>query len=245
MSIVGMKKATAMPAIVDGRPSSVLRALATVSVLALGLAGCAQTSPNGLSYSETSYQTRHPIVVDTAPTTLDIPAGHERTHLTVGAKSAVQGFAEDYRRSGAKGIQILVPAGSSNEVAASHLARHAREIIEERGVSRNQISILSYSVDDQNVPGNIRLAYVALKARVASECGVWPSDLGTNFENQNYENFGCATQSNLAAIVADPNDLIAPRGNGPINAERTAEVISDFQANTPPTVLPVLVSDAF
>ena len=209
------------------------------------LAGCAQQGPSNYNVAPVSYQQRHPIVVDTSPTTLDLPAGNERTHLTVGMKSAITGFAKDYRRSGAKGLQILVPAGSSNEASASHLASHAREILEEGGVHHRHISVRSYTAHSANAPGHVRLSFTAVQARVASECGVWPTDISTDFENKNYENFGCATQSNLASIVADPNDLLEPRGQGAINAERTAVVVGDFEANTAPTVAPVPVSDVF
>jgi len=80
----------------------------------------------------------------------------------------------------------------------------------------------------------VRLTFTSIKARVASECGVWPTDVGSGFRNENYENFGCASQQNLAAIIADPNDLISPRGPGEINPERTDVVISDFESNAPP-----------
>ncbi len=206
---------------------------------------CAKQPSSGLNSAALTYQQRHPIIVDTSPTTLDLPAGNEKTHLTAGMKSAIKGFADDYHRSGAKGLQVLVPSGSSNEVYAGHIANHARGLLEKRGVSKNHISVRSYQAQSTEDPGHIRLSFVAVKARVDSECGVWPTDLSSNFNNQNYQNFGCATQSNLAAIVADPNDLITPRGNGEINAERTGAIFDDFQDNTPPIVTPIAVSDAF
>ena len=50
-------------------------------------------------------------------------------------------------------------------------------------------------------------------------------------ENQNYSNFGCATQKNLAAIVANPADLLGPRGITEIDSTRRTTVIQDWQEN--------------
>ncbi|MEP1444114.1 MAG: CpaD family pilus assembly protein [Hyphomicrobiales bacterium] len=227
-------KAKSHPSAVSSskRPQSVNFALAALAGVAL--AGCAVKPEAGLNVAPSSYQTRHPIVVDTSPTNLDLPAGDQKTHFTRGMKSAITGFALAYRRSGASGIDVLVPSGSSNEAAASHIGGHARAALKQAGVPSSHIRTRTYRAVSAQHPGHVRLTYSGVKARVASECGVWPTDIGTGFENKNYENFGCATQSNLAAIIADPNDLIAPRGPGEVNPERTDVVISDFEANTAP-----------
>lgn len=242
MSIAFNNKASKMTNYTIGKAIRDVGCACTFMVM---LAGCAQQGPSKYNVAPVSYQQRHPLVVDTSPTTLDLPAGNERTHLTAGMESAITGFAKEYRQSGAKGLQILVPAGSSNEASAGHIASHAREILEDAGVRSQHINLRSYSASSTKEPAHVRLSFTAVKARVASECGVWPTDISTGFKNENYENFGCATQSNLAAIIADPNDIIEPRGQGVINAERSAVVVGDFEANTAPTVAPVAVSDAF
>ena len=178
-------------------------------------------------------------MVDASPTNLDLPAGNQKTHFTPGMKSAIVGFAINYRRSGGKGIDILVPAGSSNEASASHIAGHARAALNEAGIPSSHIRTRSYKAVSAEHPGHVRLTFTAIKAHVASECGVWPTDIGSGFENENYENFGCASQQNLAAIIADPNDLISPRGPGEINPERTDVVISDFESNATPVLTTV------
>lgn len=241
MSIAYNKKVSAMTNKAIG---SAMRHIGCATALVVVLAGCARQGPSEFNVAPVTYQQRHPIVVDTSPTNLDIPAGNERTHLTVGMETAIKSFGKDYRLSGAKSLQILVPAGSSNEVSASDLARQARDILEEDGVYPQQIAVRSYPAHSAEEPGHVRLTYTAVKARVASECGVWPTDVSSDFQNRNYENFGCATQSNLAAIIADPNDLIEPRGQGIINAERAAVVIGGFESNVAPPVAGVPVSDA-
>ena len=71
-------------------------------------------------------------------------------------------------------------------------------------------------------------------AYVASECGLWPHDLGqgdtlNGWSNKPSYNHGCATQSNLAAMVANPNDLLGPRAEGPPDAARRASVLATYR----------------
>ena len=48
-------------------------------------------------------------------------------------------------------------------------------------------------------------------------------------QNKNYENFGCASQQNLAAQIANPSDLVGPRGMSPIDAANRATVIQTYR----------------
>ena len=59
----------------------------------------------------------------------------------------------------------------------------------------------------------------------AGPCGQWPDDLGpsndpSHFENRPYWNLGCASQRNLAAMVANPADHIQPRAETPVYAAK-------------------------
>jgi pilus assembly protein CpaD len=74
------------------------------------------------------------------------------------------------------------------------------------------------------------MTFVAVTA-LTGECGQWPTDLfgPTVIDNTNWENFGCASQQNLAAQIANPSDLVGPRGMSPIDAEERAQVISVYR----------------
>lgn len=64
---------------------------------------------------------------------------------------------------------------------------------------------------------------------VAKYCGQWPKDLGVDWNNRNYANFGCATENNLAAMVEDPRDLHAPRTMTPRDSNRRDEVFERYR----------------
>lgn len=61
------------------------------------------------------------------------------------------------------------------------------------------------------------------------ECGEWPKDLSRTSQNDQYENFGCAQQANIAAMVANPQDLIRPRAQTPSDPMRRSKVIDDYR----------------
>ena len=76
-------------------------------------------------------------------------------------------------------------------------------------------------------------------AYVASQCGQWPEDLGPapgnpNIENRPNWNHGCATQHNLAAIVANPNDLLHPRAETQSDAARRQTAIDRYRRAVAP-----------
>jgi pilus assembly protein CpaD len=78
----------------------------------------------------------------------------------------------------------------------------------------------------------------------AGPCGLWPDDLGPSydtkhFENRQYYNFGCATQRNFAATIAEPADLVQPRAEGPVyTAKRAASVDKWRKGTSPATTYP-------
>jgi pilus assembly protein CpaD len=57
-------------------------------------------------------------------------------------------------------------------------------------------------------PGTAVLA-ISRAAVTLPECGKQTGPHGGNFNNENMNNYGCATRSNLAAMAANPADLIS------------------------------------
>jgi pilus assembly protein CpaD len=97
------------------------------------------------------------------------------------------------------------------------------------GIPRNRVRSTTYYADSNGSSSPIRLSFTAVGASV-EQCGKWPEDLaGVNIENQNYHNFGCAYQNNMAAMIANPADLLAPRQMTPIDAERRNLAIENYR----------------
>lgn len=88
----------------------------------------------------------------------------------------------------------------------------------------------------------IRLSFQRLQAKVASKCGLWPQDLGGsdprfNYGNEPYWNFGCASQANLAAQVADPVDLARGRVETHGDTLRQVKDIQDLREGKDPSTI--------
>ncbi len=60
-------------------------------------------------------------------------------------------------------------------------------------------------------------------------CPDWSRESGTDFANLPHSNFGCATQSNLGLMVAEPRDLVRGRTLGPADGIQQAEGIVRYR----------------
>lgn len=89
-----------------------------------------------------------------------------------------------------------------------------RDMIAEAGFAPSSIH-----VEANHGASHVRLSYLRIMAK-APECGLWPTNLASEPANVAYPNFGCATQANLAEMVANPADLLGPRTQTPRSGDR-------------------------
>lgn len=182
------------------------------------LGSCA--NPDGVTTGSLpdDYRTRHPIIVGEEEKTIDIPIAAGDGSLTRGQSEVIAGFAAEYMRSSEGIIRIMAPHGAMNSGAAAAAAGETRRLLVRMGVPKNRILHTGYAAAGYGASAPMRLAYVAVTAQVGP-CGEWPADMTLNtIENKNYHNFGCASQKNLAAQIANPNDLLGPRRMTPPDA---------------------------
>ena len=64
------------------------------------------------------------------------------------------------------------------------------------------------------VPGTARIVVTRSKATVPN-CPNWSKTTEANYNSSNHPNYGCAINGNLAAMVADPEDLVRGRDATP------------------------------
>ncbi|MEW7007327.1 CpaD family pilus assembly protein [Lentilitoribacter sp. EG35] len=210
--------------------SLTMKLMAVVTVAAL--AGCANQD-KGLTVGSVSddYRARHPIMITDKDMILDLPVGNFPTRMTHQAKDTISGFARDYMKSSAGQILVLQPMGASNSHKAGQYANLVANALASSGVPRHQIAVSSYETETEGGAAPVKVVYTALAASTGP-CGVWNEDMLANTHtNTNYENFGCATQNNLAAQIANPLDLVAPRSMSQIDATRRANAIKSYQDN--------------
>lgn len=211
---------------VSARP---LRRLALPIAAALAaslLSGCATRDSVVVGSVPDDYRTNHPIVIGEKEETIDLAVAQDDYRMTRSVRDAVDGFLYRYDKKAATPVMILTPSGAANSAAASSVASDMAAFMRKTGVRNVQIN--QYSVDSGDVSAPIRVSYFAIRAST-DKCGRWPADLMQNSENKHYANFGCSYQNNLAAQVANPNDLVGPRRPGEIDAEKRGNAIGDYQ----------------
>lgn len=203
--------------------------LVTICALAALAAGCKHgedpTRVAGWSLVDASQ--RHPILVSQQPTTLALAVHRGSSGLTPRQRADVVDFAARYRSSAANTRLIIsAPSGGDNEVAGVNALNEVRALLGENGYEASSLVAESYPADG-NPHAPVRVSYVRYVAE-APECGAWPTNLARDPSNVPYANFGCATQRNFAMHVANPADLLGPRGVASRSAERRDEVFDRY-----------------
>ncbi|TGS11015.1 pilus assembly protein CpaD [Mesorhizobium sp. M2E.F.Ca.ET.209.01.1.1] len=197
--------------------------------LAGSLAGCANRDSVTVGSIPDDYRTTHPIVIAEKNQKIDLPVGAGDRGMTGAQRDTLLGFLDGYDKSAAPALTIAMPAGSANEVAARAAGRDFARLAMAAGVKRNRIVMTSYQSAVPEASAPVRVAFVAVRAQT-DKCGRWPDDLTETSENKHYADFGCSYQNNLAAQVANPNDLIGPRKQSEIDAENRGAVIDVYRA---------------
>ncbi len=215
-------------------PIRSLLGILSLGVCALSLTACVADYASNDTAEVGDYHDRHPIILAQAPTSVDVfPVGGGMDSLSI---AKIRAFAERYRELGSGQITILAPSG--RQEGRGNVVNEIRRTLYSSGV-RGYVSVGYYPVPDPTLASPVRLVFQGLRAKVPSRCGQWPSDLASGssiegWQNSSYENFGCATQSVLAAQVDDPRDLTQSRASAPPDEEMRLRAIGDVRKGQDP-----------
>jgi len=82
-------------------------------------------------------------------------------------------------------------------------------------------------------PGTVRVIVSRLKASVPG-CPDWSRTSGINFNNHAVSNYGCAINGNMAAMIADPEDLVRGKtGNIQVDSDLAGKAIKAYREADP------------
>lgn len=162
---------------------------------------------------------------------LQVEPGLERIALAVhdqglsaNQQNAVLDLANRFGQEGAPTIRIEAPSGQ--DVVANALAWRVKSVLEQVGVPTHQVQVVGYSAPDPRAP--VLVGFETVRARV-QQCGQEWGNLARTANNQSSANFGCAVTANLAAQIANPRDIIAPRTMTPADAGRRSVVFDNYR----------------
>ena len=184
--------------------------------LGLAVAGCATGVPSNTSL----YSVKQP-VVERTNFTLDVNTN--RSGLSISEQQRLNGWFQtmDLRY----GDKVAIEDPSSNPAVADAVGQLA-------GRYGLIVSEVAPTTSGSLVPGQARVVITRSSASVPG-CPDWSDKMDMNYANASSPGYGCAVNSNLAAMVADPEDLLEGKagtgetvvttGNRAIQTYREAE----------------------
>ncbi|MFZ3032998.1 MAG: CpaD family pilus assembly protein [Parvibaculum sp.] len=205
------------------KSSNIVGRIVLPFVVVLALAGCGGF--NGAENAQFDASYTHPISVQPDVPTLEVAA---TGHLSNEDRQAIVTFAAAYKERGHGVLTVAAPSGSANTAVAMNVLVEVRDMLAKAGVPIERVSYTPYRASGAAERAPIIMSYKQYVASVAP-CGDWSENLAYDPGNGVPKNFGCATQTNLAAMVADPADLVMPRTMTPSDAQRRGEVFAKYR----------------
>ena len=201
--------------------SHIFRGLSLAALLMAGSCAAPTNDANGMFEDGA---VNNPIRVEPSYQALKLsysPAG-----LSTDDATRFGAFVDDYRVHGNGSIMISAPADMNANAAITDLS----DRINQMGVSRDRIIVTTHDAPRGDIV--IELNYISYAAST-NRCGSWTEVLSKTLDNSTPKNFGCAVQQNIAAMVADPRDLLGPRPMDDADARRRQTVITKYDLGQP------------
>jgi pilus assembly protein CpaD len=202
--------------------SSIRTSCLALALSAAALAGCAtNASVAALPRLSTN---QFPPVITTQTTGIQL-APHKRG-LSDAQIEALRGLVTDWRNAGDGMIVVEIPACACDDAAEAGYA--TRDVLRALGVPDASIRLLGYEAEPN---GPVRVSYQRVSAKIYDCSASW-DDLTATGKNMPYQNFGCATASNLSAMIDRPRDLTGPRPSDPANGEHRQVIIERYRSGS-------------
>jgi pilus assembly protein CpaD len=200
------------------KPDYFLRAAALGAILMAG--SCSTTDPDSMISQDGARN--HPIMVEPSYRDLKVRFVGGADGMTAEDAIKFDSFLADYRVHGNGSLGISVPNGPASRAAITYLGERAAAT----GISRDKILVSTR--DAANGDARVDVTYIAYTAHTAA-CGDWSENESFTMDNTTPKRLGCSVQQNIAAMVADPRDLLGPSAMGPVDTARRATVIDHYR----------------
>ncbi len=193
-----------------------LPAIAIALSLGTMLAGC-----GGMPTDRSLYSTKQP-VIERTNFTLDVQTN--RSGLPISEQQRVDGWFDTMELAYGDRISIDDPTNNpALKTAVSDLAGRYGLLVS--ATAPTTAGFLN--------PGQARIVITRSNASVPG-CPDWSATSDMNYNNATSPNYGCATNSNLAAMIADPLDLLeGKKGSGESVVASGTKAIDTFRDTAP------------
>lgn len=193
-------------------------AILTMAVAAGFLGGCASPSAQANRSLDSIHQ---PVV--------------SQTHFVMDVESYGGGLAPTEQQKLVNWFDAM-DVGYGDRVSIDDPAPYgnsgAHDQVAQLVANRGMVMSTSAPITEGTVPtGSIRVVVSRSQASVPG-CPDWSTSRPSNLSNSTSSNYGCAVNSNLAAMVADPQDLVkGARGSlaDPVNASKAIKAYREAE----------------
>lgn len=174
-------------------------------MLATVLSGCnSLDGPAPVFYNDV-----YPIQVQPGTVTLEVDA--TRSVLTADQENAVKAFASRAVSVKPQVISLNHPGTMEGGATAARIS----QLLVSAGIPAS-------TIQTGTGPGGYAVLAYRSAIAVAQPCGDWSRNAVSGQNNLPPPDFGCTTQANLAAMIANPTDLVVPRAMPLRTAKSTA-----------------------
>lgn len=203
-----------------------------IGASAVASLGACASMPEPTDPPVASFADRHQVQVAQTGARLEIDVDANTGALSHKARTDIEAFAGGYLRYGHGAMILSTPSGAANADAAATVAQQARAALQESGVTYNAVAGSTYDASGQ-AGAPVVLSFTRFEVEPPECAPLWEQDLAHQSNNQPWASFGCATQTNIAAMLEDPRDLIEPRAMDPRDSNRRDTVMTAYRAGEP------------
>lgn len=199
----------------------VLKAL-LLSAAVASLAACASTPPDQGPSKTAATETQQwvdRIKVTSAPDEIVLAA--HASGLSANQSAALEDMFGRWMQAEARELVVTAPN------AAGGMASQIRDRLIFLGAPASRVRVVGFQPTGPE-DNAIRIGFLRYEAQPL-KCGQNWENLAATRDNKAYDNFGCALAANLAAQVANPEDLIRPRDMTPADAGRRGVVFGKYR----------------
>jgi pilus assembly protein CpaD len=187
------------------------------ATFSVALAGCGTAGDNKSVYSANQpVVERTNFAIDVNGDGANGIAGNEKTRLGEWLDAMKLGY----------GDRVAIDFGDGYANAAT--IQTVTDMAAEYGVLMSDTAPLTAG---RVTPGTYRIVVTRSTASVPN-CPNWSKTNDINYNSANHPNYGCAVNSNIAAMVADPEDLVRGRANEKLDRNSGTRAISTQRAKT-------------
>jgi pilus assembly protein CpaD len=195
--------------------------VAALAMLALGACATGQPSSNNAVTP-----TEH-FAIQVKPVPQELKLAAHSDGLSPAQVEALHVFIDDWRNADGPDITLKAPEHGPDRDAAYRTTTDVRDFLISQGVLPAKLRVVGYEAGgDAKAP--VLVGFLRYEAK-GPTCGQSWSDLTQESSNQEYPEFGCAVTANIAAMIADPADLLQPRASDPADAQRRQAVTDKYR----------------